>query len=130
MDNFASPAAPLNSSLSPNPTPLPAMSLSSTPSFPVSSSMLSPSYSSQAIAGQPQQTSPYMNSSVSMNGMDLFSNPTASSNKSPFSDSFGGLNGNTSASGGQFLNNNGFPPMKPLTSPINHGSVTDQFGLL
>jgi len=130
MDNFTSPAAPLNSSLSPNPTPLPAMSLSSTPSFPVSSSMLSPSYSSQAIAGQPQQTSPYMNSSVSMNGMDLFSNPTASSNKSPFSDSFGGLNGNTSASGGQFLNNNGFPPMKPLTSPINHGSVTDQFGLL
>ena len=130
METFTSPAAPLNSSLSPNPTPLPAMTLTSTPSFPASSSMISPSYSSQAIAGNPQTTSPYMNSSVSMNGMDLFSNPAASNGKSPFSDSFGGLNGNSSASGGQFLNNNGFPPMKPLASPINNGSVTDQFGLL
>ena len=71
------------------------------------------------------QTSP-MPGSMSLNNMDMF----GSGAKSPFGD-LGGLNGtsSSSASGGQFLNNNG---IMPSNKQINSGTplAADPFGLL
>ena len=77
------------------------------------------------------QQGPFMNTSASLNNIDLFNSsnkPPFGGAKTPFGD-FGSINGNasTTASPGQFLNNNGLPPMKPHS---NGGAVTDQFGLL
>merc|ERR1719195_1023364 len=112
----------------------PALSQSAVFTSPLASSSVASPLSNQNSF----QSSPFMPASASMNDMDLFT--SSSSNKhSPFGGSrtpfgeFGGLNGNsgaTNGSGGQFLNNNGLPPVKPLASPLNNGSVTDQFGLL
>ena len=70
-----------------------------------------------------------MNTSSSLNNIDLFNSsqkpPPFGGAKTPFGD-FGNMNGG-SPGGGQFLNNNGIPPMKPISDGV---SATDQFGLL
>jgi len=74
------------------------------------------------------QQNSFMNTSASLNNIDLFnssSKPPFGGAKTPFGD-FGNMNGG-SPGGGQFLNNNGMPPMKPHGDGV---TATDQFGLL
>ena len=74
------------------------------------------------------QQNSFMNTSASLNNIDLFnssSKPPFGGAKIPFGD-FGNMNGG-SPGGGQFLNNNGMPPMKPHGDGV---TATDQFGLL
>ena len=74
------------------------------------------------------QQNSFMNTSASLNNIDLFnssSKPPFGGAKTPFGD-FGNTNGGSPA-GGQFINNNGIPPMKPHSDGV---TATDQFGLL
>jgi len=74
------------------------------------------------------QQNSFTNTSSSLNNIDLFNSsnkPPFGGAKTPFGD-FGNMNGG-SPGGGQFLNNNGIPPMKPLSDGV---TATDQFGLL
>ena len=74
------------------------------------------------------QQNSFMNTSASLNNIDLFnssSKPPFGGAKTPFGD-FGNTNGGSPAAG-QFINNNGIPPMKPHSDGV---TATDQFGLL